>query len=416
MKNTPDFTLLVLTLLLVGFGIIMVYSASSSLAIVSAKYDHDAFYFGKRQLKWAILGTVAMLVVMNVPYTIYKRLFMPLFIVTITMLILVLYIGKNLNGARSWFGIGSIGIQPTELAKISIVLYLATLITKKGEDLRAFKKGLFPIVIIIGFVVGLIMLQPDLGSAVILVACTTVIVIVGGANLKHLLLGLISIVILFSLYILIFSEKLINSYQFKRIQSWLNPFHDSQEASYQMLHSLKAIAHGGWTGAGFGQSIQKLFYLPYAYNDFIFAIIAEEWGLIGTSIFLLIYLLFIWRGILIALHCPDTYGMLVCAGIVSIIALPALINIGGVTGTIPVTGTTLPLISHGGSSLFVTMISIGILLNISRGYNHLDLCKDPSDNLPGSLHGPYKRNYRILRFGPISSSSRHSKRTSSIIK
>ncbi|EPY04219.1 stage V sporulation protein E [Paenibacillus sp. E194] len=400
-KGTPDFTLLVLTLLLVGFGVVMVYSASSSLAAVSALYNHDALYFGKRQLMWAGLGFIAMLIAMNIPYTMYKKLFIPLFIVTIIMLMLVPYIGKDVNGARSWFGVGSIGIQPTELAKISIVLYLAALITKKGEKFRDFKKGLFPVMIIVGFVVGLIMLQPDFGSAMILAFCAGVIVIAGGANLKHimncLLVGLTGVIVVLGLHFLLSPGKLTDGYQFARIQSWLDPFQDAQGTSYNLLQSLKAIAHGGWTGAGFGQSIQKLLYLPYPYNDFIFAIIAEEWGFIGTSIFLIVYLMFIWRGIMIALRCPDTYGTLVSVGIVGIIAVQAFINIGGVTRTIPITGVTLPLISYGGSSLLITMASIGILLSVSREANRMNHDKKPIGSLPNSRKRTTKKDYRPLR-------------------
>lgn len=369
-KNTPDFTLLMITLLLVGFGVVMVYSASSSLASVSPTYNQDAFHFAKRQLMWAGLGLIAMFITMNIRYTVYKILFFPLFVITVIMLVLVLCIGEVRNGARSWFGIGSFGVQPTELAKITTIMYVAALIVKKGEKFRDFKKGLLPVILIILFIVTHIMGQPDFGAAIILVLCAGVVVIAGGANLKHIfhisLLALTIGCISFGFSMLVAPEKIMGEYQFARIQSWLDPFYDTQVASYNLLQSLKAIAHGGWFGTGLGESIQKLMYLPNAYNDFIFAVIAEEWGFIGTLIFLLIYLLFIWRGILIALYCSDMYGTLLSIGIVGIISVQALINIGGVTRTIPITGVTLPLISYGGSSLCITMASIGILLSISR--------------------------------------------------
>ncbi|UHA74052.1 putative lipid II flippase FtsW [Paenibacillus sp. 481] len=378
-KGTPDFLLLVLTLLLTGFGVVMVFSASSSLTAVSEKFNYDALYFMKRQLMWAGIGFVALLLAMNIRYTAYKKLYIPLFIVTLLLLVLVLFRGP-INGARSWFMIGSLGIQPAELAKIAIVLYLSALITKKGEKFRDFKKGLFPVMIIVGFVVGLIMLQPDFGSAMILTMCAGIIVIAGGANLKHILncmlVGIIGVLVVLGLRMLILPGDLSDGYQFARIQSWLDPMHDPSNTSYNLVESLKAIAHGGWTGAGFGQSIQKLFYLPYPYTDFIFAIIAEELGLIWTTLFLLIYLAFIWRGLIIALRCPDIYGTLVGVGIVGIIAVQAFINIGGVTRTIPITGVTLPLISYGGSSLLITMGSIGILLSISREYNRVHTTKE----------------------------------------
>lgn len=374
-KGTPDFQLLVLTLLLVGFGVVMVFSASSNTAAVSKDFNFDAFYFVKRQLMWAVLGFIAMLIAMNIPYQFYKKWFLPLFIVTAVLLLLVPYFGVSINGARSWFRLGKISLQPTEIAKIAIVLYLSALITKKGEKFREFKRGLFPVMIIVGFVIGLIMLQPDFGSAFILAITAGIIVIAGGANLKHIfncaLVGLLGVITVLGINMLIPSSGTDGGYRMGRIQSWLDPFHDAQNASYNLLQSLKAIAHGGWTGAGFGQSIQKLLYLPYPYNDFIFAVIAEELGFIGTTIFLCFYAYFIFRGLLIALRCPDIFGTLVGVGIIGNIAIQAFINIGGVTRTIPITGVTLPFISSGGTSLFITMASVGILLSISREWNRV---------------------------------------------
>ncbi|MGZ9587018.1 putative lipid II flippase FtsW [Paenibacillus marinisediminis] len=398
-KGKPDFQLLVLTLLLVGFGIVMVFSASSSIAAVSADYNHDAFYFVKRQGMYAVLGFIAMLVAMNIPYRLYKKLFIPIFIVTLILLILVLIIGVERNGARSWFNFGPVSLQPAELAKISVVLYLAALISKKGEKFRDFKKGLFPVMIIVGIVVGLILLQPDLGSAIILTMTAGIIVIAGGANLKHifncLLVGLLGVVIVLGISLLISPDNPFDSYRFDRITTWIDPFQDEQNSSYNLMQSLKAIAHGGWTGAGFGQGIQKLFYLPYPYNDFIFAVIAEELGFIGTTIFLLVYAYFIWRGLLIALRCPDIFGTLIGVGVIGNIAVQAFINIGGVTRTIPLTGVTLPFISYGGTSLLITMASIGILLNISRECYRVDQPKTIRSEAITTLER--KKDYRPLR-------------------
>ncbi len=395
-KGTPDFQLLVLTLLLVGFGVVMVFSASSNTAAVSKLYNFDAFYFVKRQLMWAVLGLIAMLIAMNIPYQFYKKWFLPLFIVTAILLLLVPYFGASINGARSWFRLGPISIQPTEIAKIAMVLYLSALITKKGEKFREFKRGLFPVMIIVGFVIGLIMLQPDFGSAFIIAITAGIIVIAGGANLKHILncalVGLLGIVTVLGINMLIPSDGTGSDYKMGRIQSWLDPFHDAQNASYNLLQSLKAIAHGGWTGAGFGQSIQKLLYLPYPYNDFIFAVIAEELGFIGTTIFLCFYAYFVLRGLLIALRCPDIFGTLVGVGIIGNIAIQAFINIGGVTRTIPITGVTLPFISAGGTSLFITMASIGILLSISRESNRT--VQEKTERKSPTEH---RKDYRPIR-------------------
>lgn len=372
-KGTPDFQLLILTLLMVGFGLVMVFSSSSSIAIVNPKFNFDAMYFTKKQMIFGVLGLLSMFVTMNIPYAKYKKLFVPVFIVTLIMLLLVPYIGQNVNGARSWFGFGSFGVQPSELAKITIILYLAALISKKGERFRDLRTGYIPVMLIVGFVAGLIMLQPDFGSCVILVATAGLVVFAGGANLKHIL-GSLALLVLGASIVLgaqFLFDKISDhdnpkDYKAGRIQAYLDPLQDPQGVSYNLVQSLIAIGHGGATGTGFGQSVQKLHYLPNPYNDFIFSVIGEEFGFIGTLLFLLFYIYFIWRGILVSVRCPDTFGTLVGVGIMGLIAIQAFINIGGVTNTIPITGVTLPFISYGGSSLMVMMASMGIVLSISR--------------------------------------------------
>jgi cell division protein FtsW len=379
-KGAPDFQLLILTLLLVGFGLVMVFSASSSLAIANEKFNNDALFFTKRQFISVLLGIILMFIAMNIPYNKYKVLFIPFFIVTILMLILVPYLGVMQNGARSWFRFGPISVQPTEFAKLATILYLAALITKKGERLRSLKKGFIPVIMIAGGVAGLIMMQPDLGSCMILVATCGLIIYAGGANMKHimgsialfvlgagLVLGVSSIIGSFSDTDT--STSVDQNYRKDRIAVFLNPWIDPDDSGYNLIQSLTAIGQGGITGSGFGQSIQKLHYLPNSYNDFIFAVIGEEFGFIGTLFFLLFYLYFIWRGIVVSLRCPDPFGTLVGIGVMGLIAIQAFINIGGVTQTIPLTGVTLPFISYGGSSTLVMMISMGILLSISRESN-----------------------------------------------
>ena len=371
-RGTPDFLLLILTLLLVAFGLVMVFSASSSMTVVSEKYGYDAMYFTKRQLLWAGIGIFAMLILMNIPYRLFKKWFAPLLFLTIGLLVVVLFVGENINGARSWIGIGGLGIQPTEFAKLAVVLYLAAIIAKKDEKFREFKRGLLPVMIMIGLIAFLIMLQPDLGSCLILLMCAFFIILAGGSNLKHVFLSVLVIigigVLGFSLYVLA-NPDFTGGYRLARITSFWDPLADEQGHGYHLTQSLAAFGHGGLTGAGLGNSVQKLFYLPYAYNDFIFAVIAEELGFIGTSVFLLFYLLFLWRALIVALRCPDIYGTLVGVGIVSMIGVQALINMGGVSGAIPVTGVTLPFISYGGSSMLVSLLAMGILLSVSREYN-----------------------------------------------
>lgn len=370
-RGRPDFLLLILTLLLVGFGLVMVFSASSSVALV--QYD-DALYFTKRQFVWAGLGVLVMLFTMNLRYVVFKRFFMLFFIPVVIMLILVPFVGKEINGAHSWFGIGSLGIQPTEPAKLAIILYLGALITKKGDNFRNFKKGLLPVIIIVGFICGLIMMQPDLGSCLVLASCASVMILAGGANLKQVFLSGTIVAIILTI---IFSISMAISpkawkYRIDRLTVFRDPLSDAQDTGWHLVSSLQALGHGGLTGAGFGESVQKLHYLKYPYNDFIFAIIAEEFGFIGSTIFLLFFLFFLWRGLIVALRCPDQYGTVVGVGIVGLFAIQAFVNIGGVTAAIPLTGVTLPFISYGGSSLLFCLMSIGVLLSISRESNKVE--------------------------------------------
>jgi cell division protein FtsW len=372
-RGRPDFLLLILTLLLVGFGLVMVFSASSNYTLASDAFNRDPLYFTKRQLVWIAAGTLLLLVLMNIPYRRYKKGYVLFFIPAMIMLALVPFIGAVRHGARSWFGIGSLGIQPTEFAKLALILYLGAVITKKEERFRDFKRGLLPVTLVIAFVCFLIMLQPDLGSAMVVAVFASIILFTGGARLKHLAVLGLAAAILLTAYVSVsmLTDPDSWSYRIERFTSYLHPLEDELGSGYHLVKSLEALGHGGLTGAGFGHSVQKLKYLPFPYNDFIFSVIAEEFGFIGSAVFLLTYLFFIWRGIVIALRCPDPYGTLVGVGIMSMIGIQAFINIGGVIGAIPITGVTLPLISYGGSSIIVTLASIGILLSISREYNRV---------------------------------------------
>ncbi|WP_373229897.1 putative lipid II flippase FtsW [Cohnella sp.] len=374
-RGTPDFLLLILTLLLVGFGLIMVFSASSSMAVTKELYNYDSLYFVKRQLMFAGIGTLSMLVLMNIHFAKYKKLFILFFVGTLLLLMIVPFVADVRNGARSWLDIGGFGIQPTEFAKLAIILYLAAIIAKKDENFRDFKRGLLPVMIVVGFFAFLIMLQPDFGSCVILVMCASAIVIAGGSNLKHIMLSsavLIGLAALGTSFYFLINPEADFGFRGDRFTSFLDPLADQQGNGYHLIRSLEAFGHGGLNGAGLGNSVQKLFYLPYAYNDFIFAVIAEELGFIGTTIFILFYIFFLWRALIVSLRCPDIYGTLIGVGLVSLIAIQALINMGGVSGAIPITGVTLPFISYGGSSMLTLLIGMGILLSVSREYNRVE--------------------------------------------
>lgn len=387
-RGTPDFLLLILTLLLVGFGLVMVFSASSSMAVSKPDFNNDALYFVKRQLMFVGLGTFVMLVMMNIHFQKYKKLFMLFFIGTLVLLFLVPIFGDTKNGATSWI----FGIQPTEFAKLAIIMYLAAIIAKKDEKFRDFKKGLLPVMIVVGFFAFLIMLQPDFGSCAILVMCASAIVVAGGSNLKHILLSsgvLLGLAALGTSLYLLMNPGTDFGYRGARFTAFLDPLADQQGTGYHLTRSLEAFGHGGLFGTGLGNSVQKLFYLPYAYNDFIFAVIGEELGFVGTTIFILFYIVFLWRALIVSLRCPDIYGTLVGIGLVSLIAIQALINMGGVSGAIPITGVTLPFISYGGSSMLTLLTGMGILLSISREYNRVE--KAPSDSGTSSSNSRFRK-------------------------
>lgn len=368
-RGVPDFLLLFLTALLVGFGITMVLSSSSIFALTSftsggCKYcGGDELYFVKRQSIFLLVGVFGMLVAMNIPFSFYKRNFLLIALVSFFSLLLVLIpgIGHENNGAQSWFKFGSVTIQPAEFAKLGLILYLAAIISKKGNGILKLKSGLMPPLMVTGMFFMLIVVQPDLGSAAILLGCALIVMICGGAKIRHLF-GLGAPVVTVALLAYITAKP----HALNRIYSFLNPWSDTVGTGYHIIQSWIAIAHGGLTGTGFGKSIQKYLYLPEMHTDFIFAILTEELGFIGASVFLLIYLFFLLRGIHICLRVKDTFASLAGIGVVSMFAIQAILNIGGITGLIPLTGVPLPFISYGGSSLLVCLLATGFLLSISR--------------------------------------------------
>ncbi len=360
-KINSDFYLRLAAFALIGFGFIMVASASTNFA---AYYYKDAWYFTTRQAVWVVVGIGCMFAVSKLrPHFIEKHTG-KFFGLVMLMLLGVLIFGVERNGAKSWLGVGSFGIQPTEFAKIAIILGLAKLIAKRKELFSDIKKGLVPSLIMMLVVVGLIMAQPDFGSTMIICGAAISMLFVGGVRLKHLfMLGGIAAVPL-----TIYGLSLIanGSYKIDRYSAFINPWADMEGTGFQLVQSLFAFGHGGLTGVGYGESIQKLpMYLPMAYNDFIFPIIGEEFGFIGVFLFFALFLGFLGRSLVISLKCDNLFWMLTGVGIVTMLSLQAIINIGGVTGSMPMTGVTLPFISYGGSSLLATLICVGLLLNIS---------------------------------------------------
>ncbi|GIP34308.1 putative lipid II flippase FtsW [Paenibacillus sp. J2TS4] len=372
-RGRPDFILLFSTFLLVGFGLIMVFSASSPHALY--KYG-DSWYFLQRQIIFAVVGWIILLVLMNIPFARLKALAYPSLLLSIVLLVLVLQIGTDINGAKRWIFIGPFSLQPGEFVKLSLILFLAVFISKKQEQIRDFKKGLAPVLVIVGLMIGLILLEPDLGTAINLLGITFLLVIIGGANMRHIFtIGLVALPLIVLLVI-------FESYRFQRITAFLNPWDDPTDTGYQLIQSLFALSRGGLSGAGLGQSFQKFHYLPEAHTDFIFAIIGEELGFAGIVFLMLVLGIFIVRGFVAALTCEHLFGMFLGLGIVIMFSVQIVFNLGAVTGSLPITGVTLPFISYGGSSLLVSMAGTGILLSISRENNRIRMEKQ-KENRPG---------------------------------
>ncbi|MGN1401759.1 MAG: stage V sporulation protein E [Bacillus sp. (in: firmicutes)] len=358
-KSQPDFLLIITTLALLSIGLIMVYSASAVWA--AYKFD-DSFFFAKRQLLFAGVGIVAMFFIMNIDYWTWRSWSKVGIIVCFVLLIAVLVpgIGMERNGSRSWIGVGAFSIQPSEFTKLAMIAFLAKFLSEKQKYITTIKKGLAPSLGLVFLAFAMIMLQPDLGTGTVMVGTCIVMIFVAGARIKHFVwLGLIGVA---GFVVLIASAP----YRIKRITSFLDPWEDPLGSGFQIIQSLLAIGPGGLFGLGLGQSRQKFFYLPEPQTDFIFAILSEELGFIGGSFVLLLFSLLLWRGIRIALGAPDLFGSFLAVGVVSMVAIQVMINIGVVTGLIPVTGITLPFLSYGGSSLTLMLMAIGVLLNISR--------------------------------------------------
>ncbi|MFD0715138.1 stage V sporulation protein E [Paenibacillus sp. GCM10027626] len=358
-RSAPDVWMIVSIILILAIGLVMVYSASAVLAFHEFG---DKFFYVKRQLLFAGLGIGAMFVTMNTDFWIWKKWSKLALIVCFALLVIVLIpgIGVVRGGARSWLGISSFGIQPSEFMKLAMVLFMAKLLSEKQQAVTHFTKGLLPPLGIMGLAFGLIMLQPDLGSAAVMVGASLLVIFTSGARLAHL--GSLAMIGVLGLVGLILAAP----YRMKRITGFLDPWSDPLGTGYQIIQSLYAIGPGGLVGLGLGMSRQKYSYLPEPQTDFIFAIVAEELGFIGGAAIIVLFGILIWRGLRTAMAAPDTFGSLLAVGIVGIIAVQVFINIGVVIGMMPVTGITLPLVSYGGSSLTLLLTALGILLNISR--------------------------------------------------
>lgn len=358
-KSRPmDFPLFVIILILACFGLIMVFSAS--MVEDAQRVDKNIYYHFIKQGSWLVVGIGALITMLFIPYQkLRSRNLIALgMTIALVLLVVVLFMGAK-KGSSRWIDIG-ISIQPSEIAKLMLIIYLADTIARKGENIKTFTKGILPVLLVSGLFAGLIILEPNLSTAMIVMATAFCMLIVGGAKVSQLItlifLGLGGGGFL----------SMSEDYRRQRVLGFLDPWKDPLGTGYQAIQSLYALGAGGFFGTGLGQSRQKWYYIPEAYNDFILAIVGEELGLLGVLFVSVLFILLVWRGMKIALNCKDRFGCMLATGITSLIAVQSCINLLVVSSFMPVTGVTLPLISYGGSSFVLTMASLGVLLNISK--------------------------------------------------
>ncbi len=351
--------MLISVFLLLGIGLVAVYSASSVLA---EQRFGDHYYYLKRQGIFCLFGLLVMILAHNTNYLFYRRL--AYFFLGSSLILLALLLvpgfGVKVGGAQRWFRFGFISMQPSEVAKLSLAIFVAYSMSKNAESMGTFSHGFLPHLAVAAIFMTLILLQPDLGTAIIIGVWMLILLFIGGVNVAQLflLLGLISPVVFY-----LISHT---AYRLNRWWAFLNPWEDPQGFGFQIIHSFLAFGSGGLLGVGIGNSKQKLFYLPEPHTDFILAIIAEEIGFIGVSVLLILFAIVVIRGIKIALDAPELFGTYLAMGISCMLGLQVLVNMGVVMALLPTKGLTLPFISYGGSSLVVSLLGVGILMNISK--------------------------------------------------
>ncbi|HEX9096505.1 MAG TPA: putative lipid II flippase FtsW [Candidatus Dormibacteraeota bacterium] len=353
-----DRALLLAVAALTAFGLVMVFSASE---VQGWLWFHNAAYYFERQLMWLALGVVLLFAGANLDYHRLRPLAWPLGVGTVVLMVLVLlpHFGIEVNGARRWLRLGPLQMQPAELAKIAAIIFMALWLERHRDRLSSLENGVVPFLALLGLTILLVILERDLGTTLILAGILLAQFLVAGGRKRHVLL--LALIMALCVYLFILMEP----YRLHRILAFVDPWADPLNTGFQAIQSVVALGSGGFAGVGLGHSIQKYQWLPFAHTDFIFAIVGEETGLIGTSAVLALFGLFAYRGYRVALKAPDAFGSLLACGVTTWIALQAMINIAAVTVTLPTTGIPLPFISYGGSSLAIALLAVGILINVS---------------------------------------------------
>lgn len=357
-----DLPFFLTVLLLLALGVVMVLSASFPRAYYDPGHitGGNAAYYFVRQLVFALAGVGAMLLASRLPMGFYRRYTLPFLLFTVVLLALVPFIGVRANGSRRWLGVGGLTLQPSELAKLAVILSFALLICRFRGRMRSFRRGILPFAGILGLLVGLLILEPHFSASVILIAVGGAMLFLGGVPLGWFAaVGLAAgggLAVLLTFF----------PYASSRIVTWRDPFSSSSDEGYQIVQSLYSIGSGGLSGLGLGAGRQKYLFLPEEHNDFIFSVLCEELGFIGAALIVLLFMMLILRGYWIALHCRDRFSCLVCAGITTLLALQVFLNVAVVTNLLPCTGISLPFFSYGGTALLIQLFEMGIVLSASR--------------------------------------------------
>lgn len=357
-KLKSDKVLFIATILLVGLSVVMVYSASAPMAL--QRYG-KASRFLVTQSMWALLGVAILSVIMKIDYRNYRE---PAFIWTclglVSLGLVAVFFSAPVNGARRWFGIGGIGVQPSELAKLVAIFFIAALLERRMHRMDEPGYALLPIAVVVIGLVGLILLEPDFGTSMSLLLIAAVMVFAAGLNYRYVV-G-VALVSLPAIYLLVMGS----AYRRRRTLAFLNPWEDPLGDGFQIIQSLIAVGTGGFWGKGLMNGVQKLFYLPEPHTDFIYSVISEELGLIGATAVVACFCVITWRGLRVALRAPDSFGAFLALGLTTMVAVQALVNISVVLGLMPTKGIPLPFVSAGGSSLLINLVGMGILLNVSQ--------------------------------------------------
>ncbi|GGJ87012.1 putative lipid II flippase FtsW [Lentibacillus kapialis] len=357
--NDYDFTLMITPIFLTGFGIIMIYSASMVISVVEG---HESTYYLIKQIQWFCLALLGFTVTSIFPYKYYQKLIKIIMLCIVVLLAGVLIFGTTINNARSWFDLGPLSLQPAEFAKLGLIIYLASVYSKKQEYINEFNRGVLPPLILTAVVLGLIVQQPDIGTAAIIFMIACSVIFSSGIRFKHLF-----ILAFVGLALVAFAiPNMVTDERISRFAGAYQPFQDPGDDGYHLIQSYLAIGEGGLLGEGLGHSVQKLGFLLEPHTDFIMAVIAEELGFIGVTIVIGMLAIIVLRGLFIARKCSDSFGALLAVGISSMIAIQTFTNLGAISGLLPITGVPLPFVSYGGSSLLVMMIAMGIMNNIAK--------------------------------------------------